>query len=110
MYENLFNLIDDLQKAAMKIKVQEVSNTLCTDERVHEILDADIMLEYYEKMHKHFEKNPKDFLFPIDVDVIILGYVHRNLKNWRPERSKIWIIDFVEAFKKLQEKLNEEKN
>lgn len=46
----------------------------------------------------------------IDVDVIILKYVHRNLKNWRPERSKIWIIDFVEAFKKLQEKSNEEKN
>ena len=64
MYENLFNLIDDLQKAAMKIKIQEVLNTLCEDERVHEILDADIMLEYYEKMHEHFEKNPKDFLFP----------------------------------------------
>lgn len=43
----------------------------------------------------------------IDVDVIILEYVHRNLKNWRPERSKIWVIDFVEAFKKLKEKLNE---
>lgn len=64
MYENLFNLIDDLQKATMKIKIQEVLNALCTDERVHEILDADIVLEYYEKMHEHFEKNPKDFLFP----------------------------------------------
>ena len=64
MYENLFNLIDDLQKAAMKIKVQEVLNALCTDERVHEILDADIVLEYYEKMYEHFEKNHKDFLFP----------------------------------------------
>lgn len=57
MYENLFNLIDDLQKAAMKIKVQEVLNALCTDERVHEILDADIMLEYYEKMHEHRSRN-----------------------------------------------------
>lgn len=64
MYENLFNLIDDLQKAAMKIKAQEVLNTLCTDERVHEILDADIVLAYYEKMYEHFEKNPKDLLFP----------------------------------------------
>lgn len=64
MYENLFNLIDDLQKAAMKIKIQEVLNTLCTDERVHEILDADIVLAYYEKMYEHFEKNPKDLLFP----------------------------------------------
>nr|DAN55784.1 MAG TPA: hypothetical protein [Caudoviricetes sp.] len=64
MYENLFNLIGDLQKVTMKIKIQEVLNTLCEDERVHEILDADIVLEYYEKMHEHFEKNPKDFLFP----------------------------------------------
>lgn len=64
MYENLFNLIDDLQKVAMKIKVQEVLNTLCKDERVHEILDADVVLEYYEKMYEHFEKHPKDFLFP----------------------------------------------
>lgn len=64
MYENLFNLIDNLQKFTIKIKVQEVLNTLCADERVHEILDADIVLAYYEKMYEHFEKNPKDFLFP----------------------------------------------
>nr|DAR16704.1 MAG TPA: hypothetical protein [Caudoviricetes sp.] len=64
MYENLFNLIDDLQKAAMKIKIQEVLNTLCEDERVHEMLDADVVLEYYEKIYEHFEKYPKDFLFP----------------------------------------------
>lgn len=64
MYENLFNLIDDLQKVAMKIKVQEVLNKMVKDERVHEILDADIVLEYYEKMYEHFKKNPKDFLFP----------------------------------------------
>lgn len=62
--DNLFNLIDDLQKVAMKIKVQEVLNTLVKDERVHEVLDADVVLEYYEKMYEHFEKNPKDFLFP----------------------------------------------
>ena len=64
MYENLFNIIDDLQKFTIKIAVQEVLNTLCTDERVHEILDADIVLAYYEKMYEHFEKNPKDLLFP----------------------------------------------
>lgn len=39
-------------------------NTLCKDERVHEALDADVVLEYYEKMYEHFEKNPQDFLFP----------------------------------------------
>lgn len=64
MYENLFNLIDDLQKVAMKIKVQEVLNKMVKDERVHEVLNADVVLEYYEKMYEHFEKNPKDFLFP----------------------------------------------
>ena len=64
MYENPFNLIDDLQKVAMKIKIQEVLNTLCKDERVHEVLNADVVLGYYEKMYEYFEKNPKDFLFP----------------------------------------------
>lgn len=64
MYENLFNLIDDLQKVAMKIKVQEVLNKMVKDERVHEVLNADVVLEYYEKMYEHFEKNHKDFLFP----------------------------------------------
>lgn len=64
MYENLFNLINDLQKFAIKIKVQEALNTICKDERIHEVLDADVVLKYYEKMYEHFEKNPKDFLFP----------------------------------------------
>ena len=64
MYENLFNLIDDLQKSTIKIKIQKVLNTVCKDERVHEILDADVILEYYEKIYAHFEKHPKDFLFP----------------------------------------------
>lgn len=64
MYENLFNLIDDLQKATMKIKVQEVLNEMVKDERVREILDADVVMAYYEKMYKHFEEHPKDFLFP----------------------------------------------
>jgi len=64
MYENLFNLIDDLQKLTIKIKVQEVLNEMVKDERVREILDADVVMEYYEKMYKHFEEHPKDFLFP----------------------------------------------
>lgn len=64
MYENLFNLIDDLQKIHYKIAVQEVLNERVKDERVREILDADVVMEYYEKMYKHFEEHPKDFLFP----------------------------------------------
>lgn len=87
MYENLFNLIDDLQKAAMKIKVQEVLNALCTDERVHEILDADIVLEYYEKMHEHFEKNPKDFLFPNR------EWLRESLKRLKVDLSNIFDKD-----------------
>nr|DAT36251.1 MAG TPA: hypothetical protein [Caudoviricetes sp.] len=87
MYENLFNLIDDLQKAAMKIKVQEVLNALCADERVHEILDADIVLEYYEKMHEHFEKNPKDFLFPNR------EWLRESLKRLKVDLSNIFDKD-----------------
>lgn len=86
MYENLFNLIDDLQKAAMKIKVQELLNTLVKDERVHEVLDADVMLEYYEKMYEHFEKNPKDFLFPN--------------REWLRESLKRLNVDVSEIFDK----------
>lgn len=84
MYENLFNLIDDLQKVAIKIKVQEVLNTVCKDERVHEILDTDMVLEYYEKMYEHFEKNPKDFLFPN--------------REWLRESLKRLKVDLSEIF------------
>lgn len=64
MYENLFNLLDASQKLTIKIKIQTMLCQLVKDERVHEILDADVVLDYYEKMYEHFEKNPKDFLFP----------------------------------------------
>lgn len=64
MYENLFNLLDESQKLTIKIKVQTILCQLVKDERIHEILDADVVLEYYEKMYEHFEKHPKDFLFP----------------------------------------------
>ena len=48
-------------------------------------------------------------LAEIDVDVVILEYVHRNLKGCQAERSKIWIIDFTRAFKKLkEEQLNDD--
>lgn len=58
MYENLFNLLDESQKLTMKIKVQSILCQMVKDERVHEILDADVVLEYYEKMYDHFEKHP----------------------------------------------------
>lgn len=64
MYKNLFNLLDESQKLTIKIKVQTILCQLVKDEWIHEILDADVVLEYYEKMYNHFEKKPKDFLFP----------------------------------------------
>lgn len=63
MSENLFKLLDELQKFATKLKVQEVLNELVKDERLHEVLNADLVMEYYEKMYEHFDKHPKDFLF-----------------------------------------------
>lgn len=39
-------------------------NTLIKDDRVHNVIDADIIVDYYEKMHERFDKNPEDFLFP----------------------------------------------
>lgn len=49
------------------------------------------------------------------IDVVILEYVHRNLKGCQGGRSKIWIIDLTRAFKKLKEeqlkeKLNEDED
>lgn len=48
----------------MKIKIQETINTLIKDDRVHNVIDADIVVDYYEKMYYHFDKIPEDFLFP----------------------------------------------
>lgn len=87
MYENLFNLINDLQKFAIKIKVQEVLNTLVKDERIHEILDADVVLEYYKKMYAHFEKHPKDFLFPNR------EWLRESLKRVKADLSNIFDED-----------------
>lgn len=61
---NLLEFLNDLQKFTVKIKIQETINTLIKDDRVHNVIDADIIFEYYEKMYEHFDKNPEDFLFP----------------------------------------------
>lgn len=61
---NLLEFLNDLQKFTVKIKIQETINTLIKDDRVHNVIDADVVLEYYEKMHEHFDKIPEDFLFP----------------------------------------------
>lgn len=63
MAEELLDFLNEIQKFAVRIKIQEVINSLVKDDRVHNIINADVVLEYYEKMHEHFDKNPEDFLF-----------------------------------------------
>lgn len=60
---NLLEFLNEIQKFAVRIKIQEIINSLIKDDRVHNVIDADVVLEYYEKMHEHFDKNPEDFLF-----------------------------------------------
>lgn len=60
---NLLEFLNDLQKFTVKIKIQETINSLIKDDRVHNIINADIIVDYYEKMYERFDKNPEDFLF-----------------------------------------------
>lgn len=64
MTDNLLDFLNEIQKFSVKIKIQETINSLIKDDRVHNIINADVVLEYYEKMHEHFDKIPEDFLFP----------------------------------------------
>lgn len=62
--DNLFEFLDEIQKLALKAKVQNILDMSVKNDRVHDVLNADVVIEYYTKMHEHYEKNPKDFLFP----------------------------------------------
>lgn len=62
--DNLLEFLNDFQKFSLKIRIQQILDTMVKDDRVHEVLNADVVLEYYEKMYEHFEKNPKEFRFP----------------------------------------------
>lgn len=64
MTDNLLDFLNEIQKFTVKIKIQETINSLIKDDRVHNVIDADIVVDYYEKMYYHFDKNPEDFLFP----------------------------------------------
>lgn len=64
MTDNLFEFLDEIQKLALKAKVQNILDTLVKDDRVRDVLNADMVIEYYTKMYEHYEKNPKDSLFP----------------------------------------------
>ena len=61
---NLLEFLNEIQKFAVRIEIQETINSLIKDDRVHNIINADVVLEYYEKMHERFDKIPEDFLFP----------------------------------------------
>lgn len=61
---NLLEFLNEIQKFAVRIKIQEIINSLIKDDRVHNVIDADIVVDYYEKMYYHFDKIPEDFLFP----------------------------------------------
>lgn len=61
---NLLEFLNEIQKFAVRIKIQETINSLIKDDRVHNVIDADIVVDYYEKMYERFDKNPEDFLFP----------------------------------------------
>jgi hypothetical protein len=62
--DNLLEFLNDFQKFALKIRIQEVLDTMVKDDRVHEVIDADTVFDYYNKMHEEFAKNPHNFLFP----------------------------------------------
>lgn len=64
MAEELLEFLNEIQKFAVRIKIQEVINSLVKDERVNKIINADTVIKYYKKMHEHFDKDPQDFLFP----------------------------------------------
>lgn len=63
MLEELLDFLNEIQKLTMKAKIQETLNALIKDDRVHDVINADRVTEYYEKMYEHFDKNPQDFLF-----------------------------------------------
>ena len=62
--DNLLEFLNDFQKFVLKTKIQQILDTLVKDDRVHEVIDADKVFDYYNKMHEEFAKHPHNFLFP----------------------------------------------
>lgn len=62
--DNLLEFLNDFQKFALKVKIQQILDTMVKDDRVHEVIDADKVFDYYNKMHEEFARNPRNFLFP----------------------------------------------
>ena len=64
MTEKFNRVLDEFQKITVKLKIQQILDTMVKDDRVHEIIDADKAFDYYNKIHELFAKNPQDFTFP----------------------------------------------
>lgn len=62
--DNLLEFLNDFQKFALKVTIQQILDTMVKDDRVHEVIDADKVFDYYNEMHEEFAKNPHNFLFP----------------------------------------------
>lgn len=45
----LLEFLNEIQKFAVRIKIQETINSLIKDDRVHNMINADIIVDYYEK-------------------------------------------------------------
>nr|DAU73589.1 MAG TPA: hypothetical protein [Caudoviricetes sp.] len=62
--DNSLEFLNDFQTFALKVKVQEILDTMVKDERIHEVIDADTVFDYYNEMYEEFARNPHNFLFP----------------------------------------------
>lgn len=62
--DNLLEFLNDFQEFALKVKIQQILDTMVKDDRVHEVIDADKVFDYYNEMHEEFAKNPHNFLLP----------------------------------------------
>lgn len=109
--DNLLEFLNDFQKFALKIKIQQILDTMVKDDRVHEVIDADKVFDYYNKMHEEFVKNPHNFLFPnrewlqdslkrLNVDV-------SEIFNEDANQYNLSVYHLNKALLKLKEKLNE---
>lgn len=85
--DNLLEFLNDFQKFALKIRIQEVLDTMVKDDRVHEVIDADTVFDYYNNMHEEFAKHPHNFLFPNR------EWLRDSLKRLNIDVSEIFDVD-----------------
>lgn len=93
---DLLEFLNGFQKFALKVKIQQILDTMVKDDRVHEVIDADKVFDYYNEMHEEFAKNPHNFLFPnrewlweslkrLNIDVSEIFYVGANVDHIKRE-------------------------